>query len=72
MISLATATVVKDFVAAVGVANRRETLHDLASGCIPIDRFEGTVWLASQGRRNTVFSVLIAVQARCFLAKIAL
>ena len=63
VISLASTTVVKDLVAAMGVANRREALHDLASGCIPIDRFEGAVWFASQGRGNPVFSVLIAVQA---------
>ena len=72
MISLTAATVIKDFVTAVRVTNGGEALHDLAGRGVPIDDFEGTVWLASQRRCYSVLTVLIVIQPRCFLTEIAL
>ena len=72
MISLTAATVIKDFITAVRVTNGGEALHDLAGRGVPIDDFEGTVWLASQRRCYAVLTVLIVIQPRCFLTEIAL
>ena len=72
MISLTAATVIKDFITAVRVTNGGEALHDLAGRGVPIDDFEGTVWLASQRRCYSVLTVLIVIQPRCFLTEIAL
>ena len=72
MISLTAATVIKDFITAVRVTNGGEALHDLAGRGVPIDDFEGTVWLASQRRCYSVLTVLIVIQPRCFLTEIPL
>ena len=72
MISLTAATVIKDFVTAVRIANGGEALHDLAGRGVPIDDFEGTVRLASQRRCNAVLTVLIVIQPRRLLTEIAL
>ena len=72
MIPLTAATVIKDFVTAVRVTNGGEALHDLAGRGVPIDDFEGTVWLASQRRCYSVLTVLIVIQPRRLLTEIAL
>ena len=72
MISLTAATVIKDLVTAVRIANRGEALHDFTGRCIPIDDLEGTVWLASQRRCDAVLTVLIVIQPRRLLTEIAL
>ena len=72
MISLTAATVIKDLVTAVCIANGGEALQDLAGRGVLVDDLKGTVWLASQRRCYSVLTVLIVIQPRCFLTEIAL
>ena len=43
MIALTAAAVIEDLIAAVGIADGREALHDLSGGRIPVNFLEGAV-----------------------------
>ena len=43
MIALTAAAVIEDLIAAVGIADGREALHDLSGGRIPVNFLKGAV-----------------------------
>jgi hypothetical protein len=56
----------------VRIADLGEPRGDLAYRNVPIDRLEAPVWAAAKRRGQPIGSVLIVVEAMCFLAGVAL
>ena len=61
MVTLTAATVIKDLVTAVCIANRGEALHDFTGRCVPIDLLEGAIGLTAQRRSYAVLTVLVMI-----------
>ena len=72
MIPLATAAVIENLIATVGIANAFKTRHDVSRCRVPINFLEGAIGASSQWRGNTIFTILVVIQARGFLAEITL
>ena len=73
MVALPAAAVVDDRLAAMGVANRRQPLGDLANGGVPVDLLEGSVGSSAQrAQQPLTATVLVVVEAERLLAGVAL
>ena len=71
MVPLPAATVVEDRLAAVRVAHRGEALRDLADRGVPVDLLEAAVGAAAQRHGQPVRAVLVVIEPRRLLARIA-
>ena len=71
VVALSAAAVVEDRLAAVRVADRREARGDLADRGVPVDLLEAAVGATAQRLRQAVRAVLVVVEARGLLARVA-
>ena len=67
MIPLATAAVIENLIAAVGIANAFKTRHDFSRCRIPVNFFKGPIGASSEWRVNAISTILVVVQAGGFL-----
>ena len=72
MIPLATAAVIENLIATVGIANAFKTRHDVSRCRILINLLEGAIGASSQWRGDAIFTILVVVEAGGFLAEITL
>src|SRR5262249_21952669 len=72
VIALPAATVIEDFVAAVGVADVLEALGYLDNRCVPVDLFVGSVGASAHRRGQSGPVVLIVVQPQRLVAGVTL
>ena len=70
MIPLTTATVIENFIAAVGIPNAFKTRHDVSRCRIPINFLKGAIGASPEWRGNAIFTILVVVQTGGFLAEI--
>ena len=72
MITLATAAIIENLIAVVGISNAFKTRHDFSRCRIPINFLEGAIGASSEWRGNTIFTILVVIQTGGFLAEITL
>jgi hypothetical protein len=71
MVALTTAAVIQDRRAAMGVADRRAALGDLADGHVPVDLFEAAVRAPPERCGQAVATVLIVIQPHRLVARVS-
>ena len=72
MIALTATAVIENLIAAMGIADGREALHDLSGRRTVIHFLKGAVSASAKPRGNAIFAVLSAVEARRLLTQIPL
>ncbi len=72
MVALTAATVIEDLVATVLVSDLRESLGDLGNRGVPVDLLVTAVGASAQWRRQPVAAVLVVVEPKGLVARVAL